>query len=31
MERHESPRAPPPVPLSTEDRLFTDWSSIDSP
>ena len=30
-ERHESPRAPPPVPLPQEDRLFTDWSSIDSP
>ena len=27
-ERHESPRAPPPVPPPTEDRLFTDWSSI---
>ena len=31
MERHESPRAPPPVSPPTEDRLFTDWSSIDSP
>ena len=31
-ERHELPRAPPPpAPLPTEDRLFTDWSSIDSP
>ena len=31
-ERHESPRAPPPpAPPSTGDRLFTDWSSIDSP
>ena len=30
-ERCESPRAPPPVPPPTEDRLFTDWSSIDSP
>ena len=30
MERHESSRAPPtPPPL--EDRLFTDWSSLDSP
>ena len=29
-ERHESPRAPP-APLPKEDRLFTDWSSIDSP
>ena len=30
--RHESPRAPPlPAPPPTEDRLFTDWSSIDSP
>ena len=30
-ERHESPRAPPPpAPPPTEDRLFTDWSSIDS-
>ena len=30
-ERCESSRAPPPAPLPTEDRLFTDWSSIDSP
>ena len=31
-ERHESPRAPPPpAPPTTEDILFTDWSSIDSP
>ena len=31
-ERHETPQAPPPnVPPPTEDRLFTDWSSIDSP
>ena len=30
-ERHESSRAPPPAPPPTEDRLFTDWSSIDSP
>ena len=31
-ERHESPRAhPPPALPPTEDRLFTDWSSIDSP
>ena len=30
-ERLESSRAPPPVPPPTEDRLFTDWSSIDSP
>ena len=30
-ERHELPRAPsPPAPPPTEDRLFTDWSSIDS-
>ena len=29
-ERHASPRAPLVPPLS-EDRLFTDWSSIDSP
>ena len=29
-ERHESPRAPPAPPPS-EDRLFTDWSSLDSP
>ena len=29
MERHESSRAPPTPP--SEDRLFTDWSSIDSP
>ena len=27
-ERCESPRAPPPP---ADDRLFTDWSSIDSP
>ena len=31
-ERQETPRdPPPPVPPPTEDRLFTDWSSIDSP
>ena len=31
-ERHESPGAPPPpTPPPTEDRLFMDWSSIDSP
>ena len=30
-ERHESSRAPPPGLPPTEDRLFTDWSSIDSP
>ena len=31
-ERHETSRAPPPPALPlTEDRLFTDWSSIDSP
>ena len=31
-ERHETSPAPPPnVPPPTEDRLFTDWSSIDSP
>ena len=30
--RHGSPRAPsPPAPPPTEDRLFMDWSSIDSP
>ena len=29
-ERQESPRAPPTSPPS-EDRLFTDWSSLDSP
>ena len=29
-ERHESPRAPP-APPPTEDWLFMDWSSIDSP
>ena len=30
-ERHESSRAPPPpAPPPTEDKLFTDWSSIDS-
>ena len=31
IERRESQRAPPPAPPPTEDRLFTDWSSIDSP
>ena len=31
-ERHETSRAPPPPPPPpTEDRLFTNWSSIDSP
>ena len=31
-ERHETPRDPPPPdPPPIEDRLFTDWSSIDSP
>ena len=30
MERYESLRAPPTPPPS-EDRLFTDWSSLDSP
>ena len=31
-ERHETPWAPPSnAPPPTEDRLFTDWSSIDSP
>ena len=29
-ERHELSRAPPTPPPS-EDRLFTDWSSLDSP
>ena len=30
--RHDSPRAPSPLaPPPTEDRLFTDWSSIDCP
>ena len=30
--RCESPRAPPPpAPPHKGDRLFTDWSSIDSP
>ena len=30
-ERHETPRDPPPnAPPPTEERLFTDWSSIDS-
>ena len=29
-ERHETPQAPPPnVPPPTDDRLFTNWSSID--
>ena len=32
IERHETSQAPPPnVPPPMEDRLFTDWSSIDSP
>ena len=32
IERHETSQAPPPnVPPPVEDRLFTDWSSIDSP
>ena len=32
MERHETSQAPPPnVPPPTEERLFTNWSSIDSP
>ena len=31
-ERHETSQAPPPdIPPPTEERLFTDWSSIDSP
>ena len=30
VKRHESSRAPPTPPPS-EDRLFTDWSSLDSP
>ena len=31
-ERHETSQAPPPnVPPPMEERLFTDWSSIDSP
>ena len=31
-DRHETSRAPPPpAPPPTEDRLFTSWSSIDSP
>ena len=32
-ERHETSGGPPPpdAPTPTEDRLFTDWSSIDSP
>ena len=31
-ERHEASPAPPPnIPPPTDDRLFTDWSSIDSP
>ena len=32
IERHETSKAPPPnVPPPTDDRLVTDWSSIDSP
>ena len=30
VERCKSSRAPP-TPLPSEDRLFTDWSSLDSP
>ena len=31
-ERHETSQAPPPdVPPPTEERLFTNWSSIDTP
>ena len=31
-QRHETSQAlPPHVPPPMEDRLFTDWSSIDSP
>ena len=30
-ERHVTPRDPPPPASPPEDRLFTDWSSIDSP
>ena len=31
-ERHETSQVPPPdVPPPTEERLFTDWSSMDSP
>ena len=31
-ERHETSQAPPPdVPPPMEERLFTNWSSIDSP
>ena len=30
-EGHESSRAPPPAPPPTEDRLFTNWSRMDSP
>ena len=33
IERHESPRAPPspPAPPPTDERLFTNWSSMESP
>ena len=31
-ERHQTSQAPPPAaPPSTEERLFTNWSSEDSP
>ena len=31
-ERHQTSQVPPPdVPPPTEERLFTDWSSVDSP
>ena len=31
-ERHETSQAPPPnVPPPMEERLFTNWSSVDSP
>ena len=30
-ERHQTSQAPPPdVPPPTEERLFTNWSSVDS-
>ena len=31
IERHETSQAQPPNVPPTEDRLFTDWSNIDSP
>ena len=29
--RQETPQKTPPTPAPSEDRLFTDWSSLESP